>query len=264
MGNPSNPQSYKYKLTLAYDGTNYSGWQIQPNALTIQEILQDKLEVILRTKTTATGAGRTDAGVHAVGQVAHFSYSEKLDLFRFLASINGLLPKDIRVKKAESVPEDFHARYSVINKAYHYHLNLGFVQDPFTRLYSWHITGKINLDVMRECAKLFVGTHDFTSFANEPNAGAVSRNPVRTLKRLDIIPEKDGIRLEFESESFLYKMVRNITGVLVEVALGKRDLQEVSEILEAKDRRKGGRAAPPQGLFLMHVDYANSDSSDVK
>lgn len=249
-------RKYKYKLTLAYDGTQYSGWQIQPNAISIQEILQDKLEILLKKRATVVGSGRTDAGVHAMGQVAHFRHDDELDLFKILASLNGLLPRDIRVKKIEAVSGDFHARFSAINKEYHYHLNLHFVQDPFNRLYSWHLPEKIDLDLLQECAQLFVGTHDFTSFANEAKAGATARNPIRTIKKIDMVPEREGIRLEFEAGSFLYKMVRNLTGMIIEVAKGKRDLSEVSEILAAKDRRLAGRAAPAHGLFLMKVKYA--------
>lgn len=249
------PPKFKYKLTIAYEGTQYSGWQIQPNAISIQEILQDKLEILLKRRTSVVGAGRTDAGVHAMGQVAHFRHEEELDLFKILASINGLLPRDIRVKIIEAVPEDFHARFSATNKEYHYHLNLNFVQDPFNRLYSWHLPEKINLDLIQECAQLFVGTHDFTSFANEAKAGAAAKNPIRTIKRIEMVPEREGVRLEFEAVSFLYKMVRNLTGMIIEVAKGKRDLAEVTEILATKDRRRAGRAAPAHGLFLMKVDY---------
>lgn len=246
---------HKFKLTLAYDGTQYSGWQIQPNAVTIQEILQNKLEIMLKSEVNVIGSGRTDAGVHAMGQVAHFRHNEELDLFKVLASLNGLLPRDIRVKKVETVPDDFHARFSAIGKEYHYHLNLNFVQDPFKRLYSWHLPEKINLELLQECAQLFVGTHDFSSFANEAKAGAAAKNPIRTIKRIDMIHEREGVRLEFEAGSFLYKMVRNLTGIIVEVAKGKRNISTVTEILAAKDRRQAGRAAPAHGLFLMKVKY---------
>lgn len=251
-----NSPSWKYKICLAYDGTHYSGWQIQSNALAIQEILEKKLSVILRRKTKVFGASRTDSGVHALGQVAHFEHIEEIDLFRFLAAINGVLPKNIRVKNIEPVDMAFHARYCAVNKIYHYHLNLGYVQDPFTKLYSWHVPQKLDLDLLRECAALFVGTHDFTSFANEPLAGAVAKNPVRILTRLELVPEERGVRLEYEAKSFLYKMIRNITGALVEVALGKRKIQEIPEIFSARDRRKVGKTAPPQGLFLIKVDYS--------
>ena len=246
---------FNYKITIFYDGTNYCGWQIQPNGMTIQEMLQDKLSIILREPIEAIGASRTDSGVHAIGQVAHFNYSQEIDLYRFLASINGVLPQDIRVKDVEQVPLDFHARYSAVNKVYHYHINLGPIQDPFKRLYSWYFPERIDFDLLQEAAAQFVGTHDFTSFANEPGTGSQATNPVRTLKRLTIVREPYGIRLEFEGESFLYKMVRNLAGTLMEVAKGKRLTTEIPEILAAKDRRKAGRAAPPHGLFLIRVEY---------
>ncbi|HEY4831674.1 MAG TPA: tRNA pseudouridine(38-40) synthase TruA [Waddliaceae bacterium] len=246
---------HKYKITLVYDGTNYCGWQIQPNGVTIQEVLQEKLSIILRTDIEITGASRTDSGVHALAQIAHFSYDQEIDGYRFLASINGILPIDIRVKEIEKMPPSFHARYTATNKVYHYHINLDRVQDPFKRLYCWYFPEKINLEALKACSNEFVGTHDFTSFANEPRVGATARNPVRTLRRVGVTPEKEGVRLEFEGDSFLYKMVRNITGTMIEVGKGKRNVEEIRSILAAKDRRKAGRAAPPHGLFLVRVDY---------
>jgi tRNA pseudouridine38-40 synthase len=255
MDAPKDFLKHKFKITLSYDGTNYCGWQVQPNGVSIQELLQQKLEILLKHKPSVIGAGRTDAGVHALGQVAHFQHHQELNLFKLQGSLNGLLPTDIRVRKIEPVSEDFHARYNAINKEYHYQLNLGTVQDPFARLYSWHIAEKLDLELLKECAQLFVGTHDFSSFANEPATGAVAKNPIRTIKRIDLIMERYGARLEFEGASFLYKMVRNLTGTIIEVARGKRALDEIHEILAAKDRRRAGNAAPAHGLFLMRVDY---------
>lgn len=243
------------KLLLAYDGTSYSGWQMQKNGLTIQEVLQDKLNILLKEKITVIGAGRTDAGVHALGQVGHFHIDKEIDCFKLRASLNGLLPYDIRVKEVATAPPGFHARYSAYNKVYHYHLLLSPVQDPFRRLYNWQITDKLNLDHLKEAASYFLGTHDFTSFANEALHGAAGKNPIRTLKRLEIIVEEEELRFEFEAESFLYKMVRNITGTLIEVAKGKRHPDEISAILKAKDRRRSGKAAPAKGLFLKRIDY---------
>jgi tRNA pseudouridine38-40 synthase len=247
--------SYNFKITIAYDGTSYGGWQIQPNAPTIQEILQKNFKVILRHDVMVIGSGRTDAGVHALAQVAHFKHSEPIDKYRFLGSINGLLPQDIRVKNIESVPLDFHAQYSAISKTYHYHLHLEYIQDPFHRLYRLHVREKVDIQRLKEAAILFVGRHDFTSFANEAHAGCAVYDPVRTLKRLDVFDEEGGVRLEFEADGFLYKMVRNIVGTLLEIGAGKRGLEEVGKIFAAKDRRKAGKAAPPHGLFLVRVDY---------
>lgn len=247
--------SYKYKMVIAYDGTHYHGWQMQPNGLTIQEVLQDKLHIILKEPTPVVGAGRTDAGVHALGQTAHFSHANPLDAPKVLRSLNGLLPPDIRVKSLDSAPQDFHARFSAVNKIYHYHLNLSAVPDPFLRLYSWHIPERLNLEGLQDAAACFLGTHDFSAFANEASLGAAGKNPIRTIKRIEIVPQREGIRLEFEAGSFLYKMVRNLTGTLIEVAKGKRSIEEIEAILASRDRRRSGRAAPAKGLFLMRVDY---------
>lgn len=244
-----------YKLTIAYDGTNYSGWQVQPNGITIQEVLVEKIAIILRQEITLIGSGRTDAGVHALGQIANFHFDDSIDCYRFLGSLNGLLPPDIRVFEVNEVSEDFHAQYSAIGKTYHYNIHLGPVQDPFKRMYSLHVKYKIDRDLLCKAVQLFLGTHDFTSFANEAHTGSASIDAVRTLKRLDVIEMPHGVRLEFEADGFLYKMVRNITGTLLEIASGKRNIEDVSRLLLAKDRRLAGQAAPPHGLFLMHVEY---------
>ncbi len=246
---------YAYKLIIAYDGTCYSGWQIQPNASSIQQVLQNVLKILLRTSVPVIGSGRTDAGAHAYGQVAHFKHTQFLDLSRFLLSLNGILPRDIRIKKIEPVSLDFHAQYSAIGKEYHYYLHLDPVMDPFRRLYCWHIHQKIDLDTLVKGSTYFVGTHDFTSFANEAHTGSAAHDPIRTLYRLDIKNIEEGVRFEFEGDGFLYKMVRNIVGTLVEAASGKRPLEEIQTILEMKDRRRAGIAAPSRGLFLVRVDY---------
>ena len=245
----------KYKLIIAYDGTNYGGWQIQLNAVSIQDLLEKALATILRQPTPAHSSGRTDAGVHARGQVVHFSAEPVADLFRLQKSLNGLLPPDIRVLALAEASPDFHARYSAISKEYHYHLHLDPTTDPFKRLYAYHDYSPLDLEKMKAAAELFVGTHDFSSFANKASEGSAGKNPVRTILRLDLCPEPGGIRLEFEGNGFLYKMVRNITGTLLEVARGKIDLEKIPQLFEAKDRRLAPAAAPPQGLFLIKVNY---------
>lgn len=240
---------------IAYDGTHYSGWQIQPNAPSVQQHLQEALQTFLKTPVTLIGSGRTDAGVHAKGQVAHFKCAEQQDPNRLLLALNGLIPLDIRVKHVEEAANSFHAQYDAIGKEYHYYLYLDRVMDPFRRLYCWHVHRRINLDLLKEAAQRFIGTHDFTSFANEAHEGSASRDPVRTLYRLDICQIEGGLRLEFEGDGFLYKMVRNIVGTLIDVASGRRPLEDIDQIFAAKDRRRAGRAAPPQGLFLIRVDY---------
>jgi tRNA pseudouridine38-40 synthase len=242
----------KYKMTISYDGTNYGGWQVQPNTLSIQALIQDGLKTILRTPTPLIASGRTDAGVHAFGQVAHFNTEEELDLYSILYSLNGILPRDIRIHEITAVPDTFHARFSVKKKIYHYHLHLSPVQDPFRFLYSTHIRVPIELTLMKKALPAFIGTHDFSAFAG---AGCGSKNPVKTLYRLEMAPETDGIRLEFEGDGFLYKMVRNIVGTLLEVAQNKLPINALPQILAQKDRRYAGPTAPPKGLFLYKVQY---------
>lgn len=246
---------HRYRIIIAYDGTNYAGWQVQETGLAIQPVVQKALETILRHPVDLTGSGRTDAGVHALGQTAHFDSPLTLDPRRICFSLNALLPTDIRVIDLEPTESTFHARYSAISKIYHYHMHLGKTHDPFQRLYQYHILGAFDRKRLKEAAKEFLGTHDFTSFANQAHRGSASHDPVRTLTRLDVAEEGDSLRLEFEADGFLYKMVRNITGTLVDVAQGRFGVEEIAAMLKAKDRRKAGSAAPPHGLFLMRVNY---------
>lgn len=246
---------FNYKIIISYDGTHYSGWQIQPNGISIQQKVNEALTIILRHPAYCMGSGRTDAGVHAIGQTAHFTSSEKIDFRRFLNSLNGLLPSDIRIKSIESVPLDFHARYTAKGKTYHYHLHTDPILNPFKKLYSLHVFEKFDLESFKLAANKFLGTHDFTAFANESHSGVAAHDPIRTIKRLDIIEVEGGFRLEIEADGFLYKMVRNITGTLLDVAKGKLSPDSIVQILASKDRKKAGKAAPAHGLFLYKVDY---------
>jgi tRNA pseudouridine38-40 synthase len=250
-------------MTIAYDGTQYGGWQIQPNAVSIQSLIQNALSLILRNETTITGAGRTDAGVHAEGQRAHFDSVASIDLHKTIRSLNGILPPDIRIVDLQMAPDDFHARYSAASKTYYYHLHLDRTADPFKRHYCLHVLHKVDLSLLREAAQYFIGSHDFSSFANEAHLGAAAKDPVRTLKRLDIVEEKGGVRLEFEADGFLYRMVRNIVGTLLDVCGGRFKAQEIPKILQAKDRRMAGKSAPAHGLFLMHVRYASEEEASI-
>lgn len=245
----------RYKLILAYDGTNYCGWQVQHDRLSIQALVQNALQTVLRHPLHLTGSGRTDAGVHAKGQTAHFDTDLSINLSSLRLSLNGLLPADIRVLEIESVESDFHARYSALSKTYHYYLHLDRISDPFTIKTRYQVFKRLNLDLLQKAAQEFIGIHDFTSFTNEPQRGSVVRGAVRHLTRLDAFPIEKGIRLEFEANGFLYKMVRNITAALIECASGKVPPSMIKEIFDAKDRRRAFFTAPPQGLFLMHVQY---------
>jgi len=248
-------QTRKYKIIVAYEGTKYSGWQEQLNGLSIQALIQKALKIALGSPCIVVGAGRTDAGVHALAQVCHFSYSGDVDLYRLCRSLNGLLPLDIRVKSVENSPLDFHACHSATGKIYRYHLYYEKVLDPFSRLYSWHLREPIDKVLLKQATDKFVGTHDFSSFANEAHKGSASRNAVRTIKRISHLPGEGSLCLEFEGNGFLYKMVRNIVGTAVTVAMGKRHIDSIEEIFKAKDRRTADGAAPSHGLFLYKVLY---------
>ncbi|MBS0629661.1 MAG: tRNA pseudouridine(38-40) synthase TruA [Verrucomicrobia bacterium] len=245
----------RYKLLIAYDGTRYCGWQVQPNGTSIQTLVEKAISTALHHPIKVIGSGRTDAGVHALEQVAHFSFEGIVDLEKLHYSLNGLLPPDIRIMGLSIVSEDFHARYSAKGKIYHYYLHTSRVQNPFKRLYTTHILYPIDRDLLKRAAALFIGEHDFTAFSNEAHRGSASRDAVRTITRIDVIEDGNEIRLEFEADGFLYKMVRNIMGTILDVSRGKIDISQIPLIFEAKDRRKGGTCAPPQGLFLIKVIY---------
>lgn len=245
----------RYKLIIAYDGAGYHGWQVQPNGISIQEILIEKLEMILQYPIRLIGSGRTDAGVHALGQTAHFDSDKSIDCKKLLHSLNAVLPKDIRILSLEEVIETFHAQYSATSKVYRYHLYLRPILSPFRKKWVWHVPFLKDLDAMREASGYFLGKHDFTAFANEAHVGVAAHDPIRTLSRLDWIMDQEELILEFEADGFLYKMVRNIVGTLVECGSKKLEPKKIIEILASKDRRQAGQAAPPQGLVLVRVSY---------
>lgn len=243
------------KLTIAYDGTHYAGWQVQKTGKAIQPLIQKGLETILRHPIALTGSGRTDAGVHARGQTAHFDTLTPLSPYRLRFSLNALLPSDIRILDVEPMEKDFHARYSATSKIYHYHLHLNPTASPFDRLYRYHVFSPCNLDRIQKAIPFFLGQRNFSSFANEATRGSARKDPLRTLYRLDLCEQEGGVRLEFEADGFLYKMVRNITGTLVDIGAGRMEPEQIPSIFSAKDRRFAGETAPPQGLFLMKVCY---------
>ncbi|MGM0439494.1 MAG: tRNA pseudouridine(38-40) synthase TruA [Chlamydiota bacterium] len=245
----------KYKLITSYDGTNYSGWQVQDHQVSIQGKIEESLATIIRQKVRVIGSGRTDTGVHALEQTAHFTSENPLSTSKVLRSLNSLLPHDIRILSIEEADPDFHAQYSAHNKTYYYHLHLDPVANPFTYKYRHQVKYPLNLDMLREGAQLFIGTHDFTTFANKAYQGSAARNPVRTIFRIDAIEEEGGVRLEFQGNGFLYKMVRNITGTLLEVARGKLPPTAIPKLLKAKDRQLAPMVAPARGLFLAKVSY---------
>ena len=245
-----------YKIIIAYDGTNYCGWQFQYNATSVQELVEKALATFLKSPgLIVKAAGRTDAGVHAEGQVAHFFHPEIKDFGLFLLAVNAILPADISIKSIEKAETDFHARYCARRKEYHYFIQLGRVMSPFRRLYFWQVYRELDVELLKLAAQEFIGTHDFTAFTNESHKGACSKNPVRTLYRIDIFLEGDSLRLEFEGNGFLYKMVRNIVGVLIDVATRRKDIGEIKQIFDSKSRCLSSKTAPARGLFLHKVHY---------
>ena len=240
------------KLTIEYDGTCYHGWQIQPNVETIQETIEGKLAQITGGTVRLVASGRTDTGVHAVGQVAHFETHSSLDVLTFLKALNSLLPEDIRVKDVEEVEEAFHARFSAKGKVYEYRIFNGEVRSPFHRHFSWFVPGKLDLASMREAAMKLRGRHDFSSFCS---TGSDHLSHIREIYAIDVGMRRDLIIIEVEANAFLKQMVRNIVGTLVEVGRRKLTPSQFGDVLEARDRRRAGIAAPAQGLFLVKVNY---------
>lgn len=251
---------FKYKMVIAYEGTHYCGWQVQPNGVSIQGLIEAALKTLYKKEYRVIGAGRTDAGVHALGQVAHFESDESLDCYFLFARLNGILPLDIRIQDIRPIQEDFHAQYSARGKIYHYHLWLERSINPFLRLYRHQPLFPLSLPLLEEGTKLFLGTHDFTSFTN---AGSSVKTTVRTIHRIDMIPQEGGVRLEFEGNGFLYKMVRNIVGTLLEVASKKIPLEKIPQLLASRDRKLVGAGAPARGLFLMQVYYPLENAQNI-
>jgi tRNA pseudouridine38-40 synthase len=240
------------KITIEYDGTNYCGWQVQKNAVAVQEVLQRGIETLLKHEINITGSSRTDAGVHAKGMVANFFTSISIPVENFPAAINTKLPLDIVVLKAEEVDHDFHSRYSNQGKRYSYCILNRKMPSAILRNYTAHIPEILDFKCMEEACKEFVGTHDFSSFKS---SGSIMKDNVRTIKLLDIKQNEDIIKIIIEADGFLYNMVRIIAGTLIDVGKGKIKPDEISNIILSQDRKKAGKTAPPQGLYLDCVYY---------
>ena len=240
------------KLLIEYDGTNYHGWQRQLNAITIQEIMENTLLKITSERVPIISAGRTDAGVHAIGQVANFKTDSGMEDISFLKAFNSILPKDIVVKDAVTVDDNFHSRYYAKSKIYKYCILNNHCPSAFDYRYSWFIRQPLDLEAMKGAAFFLIGTHDFSSFRSST---CEAKTPVRILSRLDIEKRGDMIFFHFEADGFLKQMVRNIVGTLVYVGRGVFEPNAVKKILESKNRSAAGPTAPPHGLFLVEVKY---------
>lgn len=241
------------KLVIEYDGTNYHGWQVQPDGPTIQEILQEKIALMTRHPVHLAASGRTDAGVHALGQVASFKTETQIPREGFFHGLNSLLPRDIVIQSVEEVPLDFHAQFGAKRKTYRYQIFNNQPPSAIHRNYSWYIPQPLKREAMQEAARFLVGRKDFSSFqgADTDPTGAV-REVFRADWSLEYPPFLSFI---IEGNGFLKHMVRNIVGTLVEVGKGKSSPEGFARILEVRDRRQAGMTAPPQGLFLVSVQY---------
>ena len=246
-----------YKLLLEYDGTTYAGWQRQPDRPTIQAALEDALRQITRQSISTISASRTDAGVHALGQVVCFQSDRPFLPYEWTRALNGVLPKTISVRKTEVTADDFHARYDARGKTYEYRILNQPTRPALDRQRVWQIARPLDVNLMREASQHVLGRHDCTSFQG-PNAG--TKNPVCTIHQIDWSQDGPVIRFTIRADRFLKQMVRALVGTLVEIGHGKRNPDALPAILEAKDRREAGFTAPPQGLYLLHVDYKTEDA----
>ncbi|MCO8120349.1 tRNA pseudouridine(38-40) synthase TruA [Stieleria sp. TO1_6] len=247
-----------FALTIAYDGTDYCGWQVQPQQPTIQGTLQQAIKKSTGQVVTVTGSGRTDAGVHAYGQVASCRFPWWTATAEALGkAINSRLPDSVVITRVQDAPLDFHAIRDSIGKRYRYQIQARHQRNPFERRHRWRIRRTVDLDAMRLAAQRIIGNYDFSSFES---AGAPRKSSVRDVRDCQVIPADDFDRtghlaIEVEANGFLYNMVRNIVGTLVEVGYGKQPPQWIDEVLAQQNRIYAGPTAPPQGLFLKEVYY---------
>lgn len=241
-----------YKLKIQYDGTSYSGWQIQPDVETIEGIITDAIEQIFHKKVKIIGASRTDAGVHARGQVANFHTTEDIDKDTLKRGVNAIIPGSISIQNTEKAEDDFHARFSSKGKIYQYYIWNRDYKTPFYSRYSWQIRRSLDIDAMKTASHFIKGEKDFSSFrASDCDA----KSPVRQIDLFEIKKEEGFVKCTIQGSGFLKHMVRNIVGTLVEIGSGKMKPADMVRILEARDRTTAGPTAPPMGLVLVKVKY---------
>jgi tRNA pseudouridine38-40 synthase len=242
-----------FKLTIAYDGTNYGGWQRQPNAVTVQQVIEDALAKLAGKRVVVHGSGRTDAGVHAREQVASCAFDTRLAPAVLTLALNANLPEDVRILRVQDVPAKFHARFSAKVKAYWYQIDTGKVADPFLRRYAWHHPRPLDVPAMRGAARLILGRHDFTSLSANPMRKI--DKPVRRVSKLTVNRAGDLLTITVRADGFLYKMVRSIVGALVKVGEGRLTAEQLRAVLASKKRTALIETAPAKGLFLWKVYY---------
>jgi tRNA pseudouridine38-40 synthase len=240
------------KLILEYDGTAYAGWQRQPDQPTIQEAIETAILGVTQINASVIGAGRTDAGVHALGQVASFRIERDMTSREWIKALNAHLPKSIVVRSAALMPDTFHARHSAKGKLYEYRILNRQERPAVARDYCWHIHQPLDDAAMNQAGLVLIGSHNFSSFQTQLTD---NDDPICHLQRFTVFREGDRLRIEAYANRFLKQMIRSIVGTLVEVGLNKRTPENLRTILNARDRSAAGKTAPPQGLFLMRVDY---------
>jgi tRNA pseudouridine38-40 synthase len=250
------PALQGHKLTLAYRGTGFSGWQCQPGKRTVQECLETALEKIWGQKISLQGSGRTDTGVHALGQIASFNAPRRHAAADLLRALNANLPPDVRVVTCRLVTPAFHARFDAAGKTYRYLVWNRPVQDPFTLDTHWHVPRPLDLAAMRRAARQLLGEHDFASFTSNP--GYERESTVRVMRRASITRSGAVLAFHFTADGFLYRMVRNLVGALVKVGLGRITVRDFGHILRSRSRSEAPATAPACGLYLVGVKYPTS------
>ena len=240
------------KVTIEYDGKEFNGWQKQPNKLNIQGEIERAIEEITGEQVDLYGSGRTDAGVHSLGQVANFKTNSKLPIEKVAIAINSKLKKSIRIKKAEEVSENFHSRYNCHKKKYRYIINNSSQGSAIYRGLEYHVSQKLNVEEMKKAIKFFEVEHDFKAFKS---SGTSSKSSVRTIYNAELKQNGERIIIELTGNGFLYNMVRIISGTLLEVGLGNIKAEDIPNIIENKDRKMAGKTLPPHGLYLVEVMY---------
>lgn len=242
-----------YKITIQYDGTRYKGWQVQKSTdMTIQGKLQSVLEEMTGQPVEVIGSGRTDAGVHAFGQVANFHVPAHFSGKEILEYLNHYLPMDIAVLDIEEVDERFHARYNAVEKTYMYRIHTSTVPNVFERKYMYTYTEDLDVEKMKHAAKYMIGTYDFMAFCGNKK---MKKSTVRTVTAIDIVEKENEIQISYTGDGFLQQMIRIMTGTLIEVGNGTKQPQDIPEILESKNRQNAGYTVPAEGLILKSVKY---------
>ncbi len=243
----------RYKITIEYDGTDFYGWQRQQNCISVQQVIEEAIFAFSKEKTLVYGSGRTDAGVHALGQVAHFDLSSVRSSSEIIGAINYYsMPHKLSILQCELVDSNFHARFSAIERSYLYKIINRSSPLIIMQKRAWHISKKLDIDIMRECLQYFIGRHDFTSFRASECQG---KSPVKTITNLDITKNEQEITFSITAPSFLHHMVRNIVGTIAEAGYGKIAPVDIPKIFQVKSRMEAGQTAPAYGLYFLKSVY---------